>query len=210
MGACEMRGAERNRSRRGSHLSGVAGRVVLAVLLLVLLATGVACQGRFGWLQPVEQGPSSTEVSADERRLSELSQSAADDFWWASPEEDSQAAVDSRPAGSYTDGLTVNPLYRSASAAFYQEHYLVPEDLDAAWTGAHADCDPGDISQAFRATLQQRVNYFRAMAGVPALITLEDEFNRKAQSAALMMSVNGRLDHWPDSSWYCYSEEGTE
>jgi hypothetical protein len=186
------------------------GRAVLAVLALGLLATDVGCQGQYRWQQPSEQRTPSTDASVDEPRLSELSQSTADDFWSASSGEDWEAPLDAPPAGSYTDGLTVNPLYRSASAAFYQEHYLLPEDLDTVWTGAHAACDPGDASEALRGAMLQRVNYFRAMAGVPAVIAFQDGFNRKAQKAALMMSANGRLNHWPDSSWYCYSEEGAE
>jgi hypothetical protein len=205
-----MQAGVRHRSGHESHAGAVCVRVAVAGAYLALLVGIVGCQGADRWLQATKWPAPGTDAVVVEPRLSELSQSGADDFWLASSEEDEQAAADSPPAGSYGDGLTVTPLYRSASAAFYQEHYLLPEDLDTAWTGDQAACDPGDLSPALRGAFEERVNYFRAMAGVPAVITFDDEFNRKAQKAALMMSVNGRLDHWPDSSWYCFSEEGAE
>ncbi len=55
-----------------------------------------------------------------------------------------------------------------------------------------------------------RINYFRAMAGVPADIQLSDVFNAKAQAAALMMSANRQLSHSPPPTWECYSTEGAE
>jgi hypothetical protein len=48
------------------------------------------------------------------------------------------------------------------------------------------------------------------MAGVPAKVTLNDEYSTKAQAAALMMSVNRQLSHDPPASWQCYSDAGHE
>jgi hypothetical protein len=47
------------------------------------------------------------------------------------------------------------------------------------------------------------------MAGVPAVITLNDAYNQKAQAAALMMSRNNTLNHTPPSNWPCYSASGS-
>ncbi len=150
-----------------------------------------------------------TGASTVEQQLSVLSQSEADGFW-SSP-SDIDADSETAPAsGSYADGLTVNPLYRQLSAAFYREHYLVADGIDMAWNGDHASCNEGTTSPAFRTAVLQRVNYFRAMAGVPAAITFIDALNENAQKAALLMSVNSRLNHWPDSSWWCYSEAADE
>jgi hypothetical protein len=55
-----------------------------------------------------------------------------------------------------------------------------------------------------------RVNYFRAMAGVPAQIALSDAYNAKAQQAALMMSVNNQLSHDPPATWQCYTADGDQ
>jgi hypothetical protein len=82
--------------------------------------------------------------------------------------------------------------------------------INSGWTGSHATCDEGSTSQEFRDSVLQRINYFRAMAGVPADVHFEDDFNRKAQKAALMFSANGKLTHDPDSTWPCYSAEAAQ
>lgn len=44
------------------------------------------------------------------------------------------------------------------------------------------------------------------MAGVNPKIALNEESNRLAQEAALVMAAAGDLSHEPDSSWPCYSQ----
>jgi hypothetical protein len=112
----------------------------------------------------------------------------------------------SQPRG----GLFVNPQSRNAVIEFYNTYYVMPENLDPQWTGDAAACNAGATSEAFRAAVLRRINFFRAMAGVPADITFSDEYNRKAQAAALMMSANRALNHYPDSSWNCYSADGAD
>jgi uncharacterized protein YkwD len=116
------------------------------------------------------------------------------------------------PLVSHRSGhdLSVNPQNRQASLDFFHQVYRASEGISAAWTGSHATCDAGTTAQAFRDTVQLRINYFRAMAGLPGDVQLSDEYNTKAQQAALMMSVNGQLSHSPPSTWQCYSEEGRE
>lgn len=84
------------------------------------------------------------------------------------------------------------------------------EDPDLEWTGSVDTCDAGNSSAANRDASIRAINFYRAMAGVSALVT-EDEWNsQKAQEAALMMSVTGRLSHYPDESFGCYSKTGVE
>jgi hypothetical protein len=99
---------------------------------------------------------------------------------------------------------------REVSREYYNQVYLASEGVAIDWTGDHATCDAGQTAQAFRDTVELRINYFRAMAGVPATVQLHEEYNRKAQQAALMMSVNSQLSHSPDPSWRCYTAEGDE
>ncbi len=110
---------------------------------------------------------------------------------------------------AYVD-LSVDPTDREASQAFFDTVYRASAGADMAWTGNHATCAAGSTSQAWRDAMLLRINYFRAMAGVPPLWGLSDEFNDKAQQAALMMSVNHQLSHDPDESWTCYTAEGDE
>jgi hypothetical protein len=46
------------------------------------------------------------------------------------------------------------------------------------------------------------------MACVSA-VAISDEYNQKAQKAALM-SVNGQLSHSPPSTWTCYTSDGAQ
>ncbi|MBW6467052.1 MAG: CAP domain-containing protein [Brevefilum sp.] len=98
-----------------------------------------------------------------------------------------------------------NPQNRSDSLNWYQTDYLIQNPPLINWSGSHTRCDPGTTSQAFQDAVLTRINYFRAMAGVPADVTFSEESNRKAQAAAFLMSVNGALSHNPPTTWTCYS-----
>lgn len=106
--------------------------------------------------------------------------------------------------------LIVDPQSRDASLRFYHDVYLAAEGAAHTWSGNHAACDAGSTSQAFRDAILLRINYFRAMAGIPPLLGLNPEYNHKAQQAALMMSVNRALSHNPPSDWECYTAEGDQ
>jgi uncharacterized protein YkwD len=91
---------------------------------------------------------------------------------------------------------------------YYQDVYTGSGSLPADWTGDYSACDPGAVSPSFLASVLQRVNYFRTMAGIPAVTALSDTYNRHAQAAALMMSRNDALNHTPPGTWQCYSAAG--
>ena len=97
-----------------------------------------------------------------------------------------------------------------ASLLLYQEEYLGSANTDPDWTGDHDSCDAGETSEVFRSDVLRRINYYRSMAGIPALTGLDPTYNSKAQAAALMMSVNDKLSHTPDDSWLCYTPAGDE
>jgi uncharacterized protein YkwD len=105
-------------------------------------------------------------------------------------------------------GLFINTQERQVALNYYIERYLSSEGTAINWTGSHSNCNPGSTGQNFRDAVLQRINYFRAMAGVPAGVAFSEESNRKAQAAALMMSVNRKLSHDPTTDWLCYSTDG--
>lgn len=115
--------------------------------------------------------------------------------------------VTAPPSG---DVLEVDPQSREASRRFFLDVYLASEGVGAGWSGDHDACAAGNTTQAFRDAVLLRLNYFRAMAGVPALEGLNEAYNRKAQQAALMMSANESLSHTPPAHWRCYTEEGAQ
>jgi hypothetical protein len=109
-----------------------------------------------------------------------------------------------------TGGWAIDPSSRQWSRAFYNSVYLASSSIASGWAGDIASCDEGDTSAEFRNSVLVRINYFRAMAGVPSDILFSAVYNDKAQQAALMMSNNGDLDHTPPANWTCYTADGAE
>lgn len=99
---------------------------------------------------------------------------------------------------------------REETRQFYWDYFEETNQVDIGWTGDHLSCDPGETADGYRDSVETQINYFRAMAGVPAEVSLSDELNTKAQEAALLMSKNNRLDHSPPIGWSCYTETAAE
>ena len=93
---------------------------------------------------------------------------------------------------------------RNTSLNFYKTNYVISSAPSIDWTGSHTSCYAGTTSLDFQQAVLRRINYFRAMAGVPDDVRFSEESNLKAQAAALLMSVNRSLSHDPPESWTCY------
>ncbi len=107
-------------------------------------------------------------------------------------------------AGAATTSAWLDTNDRSAVVGAYQNEYAkVTPSID--WTGNRSTCDPGTTSQAYRTSVVERLNYFRAMAGVPTGVVENTNWSAQAQQAAVSMSATGRLSHNPDSSFACFS-----
>ncbi len=105
--------------------------------------------------------------------------------------------------------LTVAPANREASRAFYLTYYQGTAP-SIEWTGDRSSCNAGTTASGFKDFVSLRINYFRAMAGAPAGVSFLDAYSAKAQQAALMMSVNNSLSHFPPTTWQCYTADGAE
>ncbi len=106
--------------------------------------------------------------------------------------------------------LAVDPSTREESRQFFLTFYARSEGVSPHWTGNMAAGNAGDTATAFREAVRLRINYFRALAGVPAGVALNATYSAKAQQAALMMSANGQISARPPSSWTFYSAAGAE
>ena len=104
----------------------------------------------------------------------------------------------------------VNTQSRNEVRNYYLNEYLASEGVPSGWNGNHASCNAGSTTAAFKTAMLTRINYFRAMAGIPAVTGFKNDYNTKAQEAALMMSVNNALNHFPPSNWTCYTANGYE
>jgi uncharacterized protein YkwD len=107
-------------------------------------------------------------------------------------------------------GWAIETHNRQLVRQFYNSVYLGSLDTSIGWTGDITNCQAGTTTSEFKDSVLDRVNYFRAMAGVPAAITFNSTFNTKAQQAALIMSANNFLSHAPPAAWDCYTSEGDE
>jgi hypothetical protein len=96
---------------------------------------------------------------------------------------------------------------RAAVVAAYNTYYNVTMPA-VGFTGSTAGCNPGAISLAFQEWTVTRINFLRAMAGVPGNTTLDTSLNAQEQAAALIMAANSTLTHDPDPGMLCYSAQG--
>lgn len=119
-----------------------------------------------------------------------------------------QALGQAEPAAD--GGYVIDTTSRAAVRLFYQAVYAASNDVPSGWTGNVGTCSAGDTTAEFKAASLRRINWHRAMAGVPASVQLDPGFNAKAQQAALLMSANGQLSHTPPDTWTCFTATASE
>ena len=110
------------------------------------------------------------------------------------------------------EGFTVAATERIDVLAFYNTVYAASEDFAAnmAWTGDVAAGAAGTTSGAFKDDIRRRINFFRALCGLPADIVFDPLKSAKDQAAALMFSANRGLSHSPPTNWQFYSPDGAQ
>lgn len=111
-----------------------------------------------------------------------------------------------------SDGFSVDASNRRDVLAFHQCVYQASQNYAAnlAWTGNVSSGNAGTTSQTFKEDVRRRVNYYRALSGLPADIVFNATKSAKCQKAALMMSANNSLSHDPPTSWTFYTADGKE
>lgn len=115
-----------------------------------------------------------------------------------------------RQGGPGEAGLQVDVQDRESVRQFFNGIYLGIPEAPMNWTGSYLTGAAGTVSKAYQDSTLLRLNWFRAMAGVPADATFSDQYNAKDQDAAMMMSVNGELSHFPPASWKHYTAAGAD
>jgi hypothetical protein len=112
--------------------------------------------------------------------------------------------------------LSVSIGTRAEARTFFNAIYTASENIPSGWTGTLAGTPgisatgtAGTTSPAYQAAVQLRINWFRAMAGVPGTIAFDPvTYGGPDQDAALMMSANAALSHYPPKSWQLYTAAG--
>jgi uncharacterized protein YkwD len=172
----------------------VAHRLLLALFVLGLLVIGRATAGQSGWEQLLGEPP-----TWPERPGAAVTAEEGDHLAYL--------PLVQRPSVA---APWVNTQNREASRTLYLVDDQSSAGIDSGWTGEHATCSGGSTTEAFRLAMLRRINYFRSMAGIPAVTGFDATYTAKAQAAALMMSVNRALSHDPPPGWVCYTEAGDE
>jgi len=109
-----------------------------------------------------------------------------------------------------TAAFNVNGNSREQVRQFYNAVYTASDSVPMDSSAKTASCDPGTNSTAFLTAVLRRINWFRAMSGIPAAVTFSTSENTGDQSAALMMSANNELMHVGiPANWSCFSFSGT-
>ena len=111
------------------------------------------------------------------------------------------------PSGIAT--VAFDPQNRSQVALAYQNIFLPLGSVPIGWTGNVGACNAGTTTAAYRQATIDRVNYYRAQAGLPGNISLFGGSQATGtQQAALMFSANHALSHDPPNSWTCWTQTG--
>ena len=74
---------------------------------------------------------------------------------------------------------------------FYNAVYASSAGVPINSTAVTSNCVPGTNSPLFASVTLQRINWFRAMAGMPAAVTFDAGESTEDQAAALITSVIG-------------------
>lgn len=101
----------------------------------------------------------------------------------------------------------INTRSRAQVVESYRNYYLSSDHILPVWTGNVAAGMPGAVNPEYlRATLR-RINYFRAMSGLPGNVVFDPVNNARCQQAALMMAAARTVSHEPPHSWKFYTRE---
>lgn len=107
-----------------------------------------------------------------------------------------------------TGGFTVDTAAREDVRSFFNAIYPLSDDVPMDSTSDVANCIPGTNAPAFYVAVLRRINWLRALAGIPASIAFDGSYCVQDQQAAVMMSANTNLNHSPPPSWNCYTADG--
>jgi hypothetical protein len=105
--------------------------------------------------------------------------------------------------------VALDPHNRTQVAQGYQTIYVPQSNVPIGWNGNVPACNAGTDSLAYQQATIDRVNFYRALSGLPGNVTLLGTTEQTdTQAAALMFSANQSLSHDPPANWLCYTNAG--
>jgi uncharacterized protein YkwD len=174
--------------------------------LLALVVAG--CGGGAGVPEPVPQAAFASTLPRSPQAITGPKAPGFPDSLEGLPSTTTQSAAQVQQAVATSGGYSIDAGNREQVRLFYTSVFASSAGIASGWTGNLVGCSAGDTSADFKSAILRRINWFRALAGVPAAVQLDASFNQQAQQAALMMAANQQLSHSPPSNWLCYSSAG--
>lgn len=104
-----------------------------------------------------------------------------------------------------TGGFAVDTDSREEVRSFYNAIYPTSSGVPQNSTADVTSCTPGHNDNAFQLAELRRINWFRAMAGMPASVYLDPIDNWGSQQMAVIISANDVLNHNPQTNYTCYN-----
>jgi hypothetical protein len=107
-------------------------------------------------------------------------------------------------------GFIVDPTNRTDVLSFYNTIYTASQNYanEMNWAGSVANNMPGSTSATFKDDVCRRVNFYRALTGQNANITIDATESSNDQFAAIMMAAQNELSHTPMQPWADYTTTG--
>ena len=113
-------------------------------------------------------------------------------------------------APARTNGFAVDIRDREAVRNFFNAVFYAGSGVRSGWAGNVTNCDAGSTSAEYQAAVLTRINFYRAMAGVPADVDFDPVLSEKSRPAALVVSANEMVTHAPPATFSCYTPEARE
>lgn len=79
-----------------------------------------------------------------------------------------------------------------------------------AWNGFADSCKEGSMPDEVALRVEQRVNYFRRMAGLTEMSQITRQDNELCMLAVMMCESNKTMSHDPSDGWRCYVPAGAD
>jgi hypothetical protein len=121
-----------------------------------------------------------------------------------------------QPDSLFSGGFSVNTTNREEVRSFYNAVYPASDNVAMNNTANTTNCVAGTNSSDFNDAVLRRINWFRAMAGIPANVTFNSINNSNDMLGALMMSASTvssgtNLSHSPTNGgvWQCWTSTGS-
>jgi hypothetical protein len=114
-------------------------------------------------------------------------------------------------------GITYDEYYETNDENVSEDDDIITDDNDSGEEDKElyktapdvAKCQAGEISDYEKNKVLVRVNYIRGLHKLPP-VSYSNNDDIYTSECSLMIAANKKLDHYPETNWKCYTDEGSE